>query len=43
VITEHVSVVLQPGSLPVWALATVVLVAFAATRADEYRRLSSRN
>jgi hypothetical protein len=43
VITAHVSVVLQSGSVPVWALAAVALVALAGTRADDYRRLPSRN
>jgi len=42
VVTTNLSVVLLPGSVPAWALATVALVAFAATRADDYRRLSSR-
>lgn len=36
-------VVLRPGSLPGWALATVALIAFAATRGGDYRRLSSRD
>jgi hypothetical protein len=42
VLTWHLSVLLRPGSVPVWVLATVVLGAFAASRADDYRRLSSR-
>jgi len=41
-VTTNLPVVLLPGSIPAWALATVALVAFAATRADDYRRLSSR-
>ncbi|MGN9778186.1 hypothetical protein ACTMS0_20835 [Micromonospora sp. H33] len=40
--TERLPVVLEPGSVPAWALATVALAAFAASRADGYRRLSSR-
>jgi hypothetical protein len=43
VATEQLSVALRPGSIAMWALATVALVAFAATRAGDYRRLSSRN
>ncbi|RZU54066.1 hypothetical protein EV385_6003 [Krasilnikovia cinnamomea] len=36
-------VLLAPGSAVVWALGTVALAGFAATRADGFRRLSSRN
>lgn len=43
VVTTHLPVLLRPGSVPAWALATVALAAFAATRADDYRRLSSRS
>ena len=41
IVTAHLPAVLRPGSVPVWALATVALAALAATRADAYRRLSS--
>ncbi|MEV0133298.1 hypothetical protein AB0H83_33140 [Dactylosporangium sp. NPDC050688] len=41
--TGHMSVVLRPGSVPVWALAAVALAAFTVTQADNYRRLSSRS
>jgi len=43
VVIEELPVILRPGSVPVWALAIVGLAAFAASRADGYRRLSSRN
>ncbi|CCH89253.1 conserved membrane protein of unknown function [Modestobacter italicus] len=41
--TTRLPVVLQPGSAVVWALVTVALAGFAATRADSFRRLASRN
>ncbi|MFI9641191.1 hypothetical protein ACIG87_14195 [Micromonospora sp. NPDC051925] len=40
-VTAQLSAVLRPDSVPVWALATAVLVAFTATRNGDYRRLSS--
>jgi hypothetical protein len=40
--TQDVPAVLQPGSVLGWALSLVVLIAFAVSRADGYRRLSSR-
>ncbi|MFI7597307.1 hypothetical protein [Actinoplanes sp. NPDC049681] len=43
VLTMHVPLVLHSGSVPAWALATVALGAFAASRADGFRRLSSHN
>jgi hypothetical protein len=43
VFTAELSAVLRPGSVPFWAVATVALAALAATRAGDYRRLSSRN
>jgi hypothetical protein len=43
VLTSQVSVALRPGSVPAWVLAIVALAAFTAARADDYRRLSSRN
>ncbi|GAA3340540.1 zf-HC2 domain-containing protein [Amorphoplanes nipponensis] len=36
-------VVLRPGSIPLWALATAALVAVAGARVGDYRRLSSYN
>ncbi|MGA5299808.1 hypothetical protein ACPCHT_07760 [Nucisporomicrobium flavum] len=41
--TADIPVVLRPASVPVWALATVALAAYAMTRADDYRRLASRD
>jgi hypothetical protein len=41
VATAHLPAVLRPGSVPVWALVTVALAAFAASRADAYRRPAS--
>jgi hypothetical protein len=41
VVTAHLPAVLRPGSVPVWALVTVALAAFAASRADAYRRPAS--
>lgn len=43
VLTLHMPVILRPGSVPAWALATVALAAFAASRSDGFRRLSSHN
>ena len=43
VVTAELPVALRPGSVPVWALATAALALFAATRAGDYRRLSSRD
>jgi hypothetical protein len=43
VVTADLPVVLQPGSSGGWALLTLALAGFAATRADNFRRLSSRN
>jgi Putative zinc-finger len=42
-VTADVPAVLQPGSVPVWALVTAALGAYAATRAGDYRGLSSHN
>ncbi|GAA2484707.1 zf-HC2 domain-containing protein [Winogradskya humida] len=43
VLTQNLPVLLHAGSIPAWALATVGLLAFALTRAGDYRRLASRN
>jgi hypothetical protein len=43
VVTAGVPVILRPGSTPLWALLTLALAGFAATRADNFRRLSSHN
>jgi hypothetical protein len=43
VVTAHLPVILQPGSSLSWALLTLTLAGFAATRADNFRRLSSHN
>jgi hypothetical protein len=43
VVTAELPAVLQPGSSLGWALLTVALAGFAATRADSFRRLSSHN
>ena len=40
VYTAELPPLLQPGSAPGWALLTVVLAAFGATRAGAFRRLS---
>ena len=42
-VTADLPAVLQPGSVPVWAVATVAFGAYAATRAADYRGLSSHN
>ena len=42
-VTADLPAVLQPGSVPIWALATVAFAAYAATRAADYRALSSHN
>ena len=42
-LTMDLPVVLQPGSSPGWALLTLALAGFAATRAPDFRRLSSHN
>jgi hypothetical protein len=42
-VTADVPAVLQPGSVPLWSLTTAALVAYAATRAADYRGVSSRN
>jgi hypothetical protein len=42
-LTRNLPVVLQPGSSLGWALLTLALAAFAATRAPDFRRLTSRN
>ncbi|MGC4805982.1 hypothetical protein [Micromonospora sp. DT233] len=43
VYTAELPVLLQPGSVRGWALLTVVLAGFAATRAGAFRRLSGLN
>ncbi|WP_433364063.1 hypothetical protein ACQPZX_33305 [Actinoplanes sp. CA-142083] len=43
VISTHVPLVLRPGSSGAWALLTLALAGLAATRAANYRRLSSHN
>ncbi|MEV4706273.1 hypothetical protein [Actinoplanes sp. NPDC049316] len=43
IVTADVPVVLRPASTPVWALATVALAAYVATRSTDYRWLSSRD
>jgi hypothetical protein len=40
--TANLSVVLQPNTVPAWILSTVALSILAATRVNDYRRLSSR-
>jgi hypothetical protein len=40
-LTMNMPVVLQPGTSPGWALLTLALAGFAATRADNFRRLTS--
>jgi hypothetical protein len=40
--TANLSVVLQPNTIPAWILSTVALSILAATRVNDYRRLSSR-
>jgi len=40
-VTADLPAFLQPGSVPAWALATAALAAYAATRAADYRGLSS--
>ncbi|MFI5889617.1 hypothetical protein ACIA5D_05795 [Actinoplanes sp. NPDC051513] len=42
-VTVHVPAVLRPGSSGVWALLTLALAGLAATRAADFRRLSSHN
>lgn len=42
-VAMRLPVVLQPGSAAAWALVTVLLSGFAATRADSFRRLSSHH
>ena len=42
-VTADLPAVLQPGSVPIWALATVAFAAYAATRTADYRALSSHN
>jgi hypothetical protein len=43
VVTAETPAVLQSGSSGGWALLTLALAAFAATRAGDFRRLSSHN
>jgi hypothetical protein len=43
VATARLPLVLQADSVPGWALASVALIALAATRVGDYRRLSSRS
>ncbi len=43
VVTADLPVVLRPGSSPGWALLTLALAGFAATRANHFRRLSSHH
>jgi hypothetical protein len=43
VVTTHPPSVLQPGSSVGWALLTLALAGLAATRAGNFRRLSSHN
>ena len=43
VVTAGLPAVLLPGSSGVWALLTLTLAGFAATRDDNFRRLSSHN
>jgi hypothetical protein len=43
VVTAHLPRLLQPGSSGVWALLALTLAAFTATRAGNFRRLSSHN
>ncbi|MFC7530984.1 hypothetical protein [Actinoplanes sp. GCM10030250] len=41
--TADLPAALEPGSTPAWALLTLTLAGIAATRADNFRRLTSRN
>ncbi len=41
--TQNLSVALGPSAVPAWAVATAALVAYALTRGDDYRRLTSRS
>ncbi|MFC7273049.1 hypothetical protein ACFQS1_03555 [Paractinoplanes rhizophilus] len=43
VLSAHTPAVLRPGSSLVWALLTLALAGLAATRAADFRRLSSHN
>ena len=43
VVTADLPVVLRPGTSPGWALLACALAGFAATRAENFRRLSSHN
>jgi hypothetical protein len=43
VVRADLPAVLEPGSYPVWLLLTLALAGFAATRATDFRRLSSHN
>jgi hypothetical protein len=43
VVTAELPAVLQPGSSGGWALLTLTLAGLAATRANDFRRLSSHN
>jgi len=43
VLTMRLPAVLQPGSSPLWALLTLALAGFVATRGADFRRLSSHN
>lgn len=43
VLSGDLPVVLQPGSVPVWALAGAALTALTIARSADYRRLNSRN
>ncbi|GIE87344.1 zf-HC2 domain-containing protein [Actinoplanes regularis] len=42
-LTADLPVLLRPGGIAVWVLVTVASAGFAVTRADRFRRLSSRN
>jgi hypothetical protein len=43
VLTMRLPAVLQPGSSGLWALLTLALAGFAATRGSDFRRLSSHH
>lgn len=41
VAARDLSAALEPGSVPIWGVATAALVAYALTRGNDYRRIAS--